>query len=221
MPQPTSRITAQPSGTDFLVRQSNLVIAGEVDEDANNTGRVVAFNSDGLAIQPGSFTGTGETMAIRVSDSDSANFDGGSLLVEISAGRRGVSEVGGDALFIKTDTAVFSVDGSGVVRWRQDTRISGDDEMRSELFICGVFSLLDRMFHQPFSELLKTIPVPERVYQVLSDGSGPYAAYLNLVKAMEGQTLDDIREAAEALFMTFGDINRCVLKAMANATQLD
>ena len=100
-------------------------------------------------------------------------------------------------------------------------RISGDDEMRSELFICGVFSLLDRMFHQPFSELLKTIPVPERVFQVLSDGSGPYAAYLNLVKAMEGQTLDEIRESAEALFMSFADINRCVLKAMANATQLD
>jgi hypothetical protein len=39
-------------------------------------------------------------------------------------------------------------------------KISGDDEMRNELFICGVFSLLDRMFRQPFSELLKTIPSP-------------------------------------------------------------
>lgn len=52
-------------------------------------------------------------------------------------------------------------------------KISGDDEMRNELFICGVFSLLDRMFRQPFSELLKTIPVPERVFQALADQSGP------------------------------------------------
>ena len=52
-------------------------------------------------------------------------------------------------------------------------KLSGDDEQRSELFICGVFSLLDRMFRQPFSELLKTIPVPERVYQALVDHSGP------------------------------------------------
>ena len=44
---------------------------------------------------------------------------------------------------------------------------------------------------------------------------------LQAVKAMEGQTLDEIRESAEALFMSFADINRCVLKAMANATQLD
>ena len=32
-------------------------------------------------------------------------------------------------------------------------RSAGDEEMRSELFICGVFSLLDRMFQQPFSDL--------------------------------------------------------------------
>ena len=38
-------------------------------------------------------------------------------------------------------------------------RSSGDEEMRSEMFICGVFSLLDRMFQQPFSELFDNIPV--------------------------------------------------------------
>src|SRR5204862_7748292 len=64
-------------------------------------------------------------------------------------------------------------------------RGSGDDEMRNEMFICGVFSLLDRMFRQPFSELMRTIPVPERVYQALVDGSGPYQPYFDLVKAVE------------------------------------
>ena len=97
----------------------------------------------------------------------------------------------------------------------------GDSELRNELFICGVFSLLDRMFHQPFSELLKTIPVPERVYQVLVDGSGPHAPYVNLVKAMEGQTLDEIRECADALMMSFGDINSAMLRAMNAGSQLD
>mgnify|MGYP000222765409 CR=1 FL=1 len=32
-----------------------------------------------------------------------------------------------------------------------------DDERRGELFICGVFSLLDRMFQLPFAELLTEI----------------------------------------------------------------
>jgi EAL and modified HD-GYP domain-containing signal transduction protein len=101
------------------------------------------------------------------------------------------------------------------------SRGDGDDELRNELFICGVFSLLDRMFRQPFSELLKTIPVPERVYQALVDGSGPYAPYINLVKAMEGQTLDEIRTGADALMKSFTDINQAMLRAMSAASQLD
>ena len=40
-------------------------------------------------------------------------------------------------------------------------RNSGDEQMRNEAFICGVFSLLDRMMKQPFAELMKTIPVPD------------------------------------------------------------
>ncbi|WP_428420077.1 EAL and HDOD domain-containing protein [Methylibium sp.] len=97
----------------------------------------------------------------------------------------------------------------------------GDEEMRNELFICGVFSLLDRMFKQPFSELLSTIPVPERVYQALADASGPYAPYCALVRAVEGNALDAIREACDGLLMDPAEINRGLMRALAKAAQLD
>ncbi|WP_338439352.1 HDOD domain-containing protein [uncultured Aquabacterium sp.] len=100
-------------------------------------------------------------------------------------------------------------------------RVSGDDDMRNELFICGVFSLLDRMFRQPFSELLKTIPVPERVFQALAERTGPYEPYFKLVQAMEGSDRFEIQEAAEGLMMGFDDINAALLKAMQSAAQLD
>lgn len=100
-------------------------------------------------------------------------------------------------------------------------RDGGSQEMRNELFICGVFSLLDQMFKQPFSELLKTIPVPEQVYQALVDGTGAYEPYFRMVKAIEGQSLDDLKEAADGLFMSPDAINVAVLHAMANATSLD
>ena len=100
-------------------------------------------------------------------------------------------------------------------------RCSGNDDMRSELFICGVFSLLDRMFRQPFSELLKTIPVPERVYQALADQSGPYEPYFELVQAIEAGIIYDIKEVADKLLLTFPDLNGAILKAMSNAAQLD
>jgi EAL and modified HD-GYP domain-containing signal transduction protein len=100
-------------------------------------------------------------------------------------------------------------------------RSSGDEEMRNEMFICGVFSLLDRMFKQPFSELLKTIPVPERVYQALVDESGPYQPYFALVQAVENESLYDFRAAAETLMLSVSEINRAILTALTNASQIE
>jgi EAL and modified HD-GYP domain-containing signal transduction protein len=100
-------------------------------------------------------------------------------------------------------------------------KVSGNEEMRNELFICGVFSLLDRMFRQPFSELLKTIPVPERVFQALADHTGPYEPYFKLVQAMEGSDAFEIKEAADQVMMGFSDINHALLAAMSSASQLD
>lgn len=100
-------------------------------------------------------------------------------------------------------------------------RGTADEEMRSELFICGVFSLLDRMFQQSFPELLGNIPVPERVYQALVDGSGPYHPYVEVVRAAENESLYDFREAADALLMGVAEINRAVLRALTAASELE
>ncbi len=100
-------------------------------------------------------------------------------------------------------------------------RSVGDEEMRNEMFICGVFSLLDRMFQQPFAELLKSIPVPERVVQALVGNTGPYHPYFELVRAIEGDSLFDVREAAEKLLLGVGEINRAQLRALSAAAQLE
>ena len=100
-------------------------------------------------------------------------------------------------------------------------RGSGDDEMRNEMFICGVFSLLDRMFRQPFADLLRTIPVPQRVYQALVEGTGPYQPYFELVKSVESESLFDFSAAADTLMMSVSEINRAELRALTSAAQLD
>ena len=100
-------------------------------------------------------------------------------------------------------------------------RNSGDDEMRSEMFVCGVFSLLDQMLRQPFSELLKSVPVPDRVASSLLHAEGPYAGYLRLVRALEQSSPPDIRERAGELFLTQGEVSRAVLAAMAGARQVE
>jgi len=100
-------------------------------------------------------------------------------------------------------------------------RSSGDAEMRGEMFICGVFSLLDKLLRLPFDELFKSVPVPERVRQALLDESGPFQPYLNLVRAIEQESSFDIRECAEPLFMMPAEINRALLAALAAARALD
>jgi c-di-GMP phosphodiesterase len=100
-------------------------------------------------------------------------------------------------------------------------RSSGDEEMRSEMFICGVFSLLDRMFQQPFSELFDNIPVPPRVYQALAEEKGPFYPYINMVRAIENESLFDFRECADALMVSVSEVNRAELRALTAASQLE
>jgi EAL and modified HD-GYP domain-containing signal transduction protein len=99
-------------------------------------------------------------------------------------------------------------------------RPSGDDALRNELFICGVFSTLDRMIGQPFDQLLKTIPVQESVAKALSDDTGPCAPFLALARAVEAESAYDVRECAETLMMSVGDVNRALAKALVHAHSL-
>jgi EAL and modified HD-GYP domain-containing signal transduction protein len=99
-------------------------------------------------------------------------------------------------------------------------RPGGDDALRNELFICGVFSTLDRMIGQPFEQLLKTIPVQESVANALAHDSGPCAPFLAIARAVEGESAYDIREAADALMLSVGDVNRALAKSLVHAHAL-
>jgi c-di-GMP phosphodiesterase len=96
-----------------------------------------------------------------------------------------------------------------------------DAELRGEMFICGVFSLLDRLLQQPMRELLATLPVPERVMQALSGDGGPYLPQLELVRAIEQESAWDIRESRERLMLDAREVNRALLAALVTARQLD
>lgn len=100
-------------------------------------------------------------------------------------------------------------------------RAQSDGEMRGEMFICGVFSLLDRLLHQPFGELLGVVPVPERVRLTLTADGGPYQPYLDLVRALEDQSVFDIRACAERLLLGPAEVNRALLASLRSARLLD
>lgn len=96
-----------------------------------------------------------------------------------------------------------------------------DSDAKDEMFICGLFSLLDHLLKTPFAQLLQAIPVPERVRQALVEGGGPYAPYLQLVRAMEGESVFDVRDACEALMIDPIEVNQALVNALAKGAQLD
>ena len=69
--------------------------------------------------------------------------------------------------------------------------------------------------------LLRSVPVPERVWQALLGEAGPFLPYLELVQAIEQESVIDIREAAERLMMGLSEVNRALLAALATAGQLE
>jgi c-di-GMP phosphodiesterase len=97
---------------------------------------------------------------------------------------------------------------------------SNADE-RGEMFICGVFSLLDRLMGRSMGELVAAIPVPGSVRSALIDGAGPYHGHLELVRAIEAESVYDLRAAADATMMAMPEVNRATLRALAAAKQLD
>ena len=96
-----------------------------------------------------------------------------------------------------------------------------DPDQCSELFVCGVFSLLDRMLQQPFAQLLASIPTSAAVSDALQFQRGPFQAYLSLVQAIEASSLFDIRDATDALMLEPATVNAAVLRSLADARQLD
>jgi EAL and modified HD-GYP domain-containing signal transduction protein len=100
-------------------------------------------------------------------------------------------------------------------------RGAGSGDLCSEMFICGVLSLLDHMMGQSFEKLLDTVPVTERVRAALVDGSGPYHPYIELVRAVEASSVFDIRAAADTILIGVPEVNRAVLRALAAARQIE
>jgi len=100
-------------------------------------------------------------------------------------------------------------------------RSRGDATMRGEMFICGIFSLLDRLLEQPLPELLQNVPVPDTVQQALRGEGGPYLPYLQLVQAIEQESAFDIRENADRLLLSTTEVNRALLAALQTAQQLE
>jgi EAL and modified HD-GYP domain-containing signal transduction protein len=96
----------------------------------------------------------------------------------------------------------------------------GSGEGHGDMFICGVFSLLDKMMGKPMAELLRNVPLPEAVSQCLTAGGGPLKPYLDLACGIESALPFDLDAACEATATTPAEVNLAVLVALHRAGEL-
>jgi EAL and modified HD-GYP domain-containing signal transduction protein len=97
----------------------------------------------------------------------------------------------------------------------------GQEHLRGEMFICGVFSLLDKMMRQPFDDLLEHVPMPSRVQVSLLGDGGPYIPHLQLMSALEQSSFVEVRDAADKLQVSLAEVNRVLLSALISASELE
>ena len=90
-----------------------------------------------------------------------------------------------------------------------------------ELFMTGLFSLLNPIFPQPFEELLDQVHLPDAVSDSLRNFGEPYGPLLRLAIALEGDDAMAIRDSAQLLGLTEPDVNRALLQAIRDSGRVD
>lgn len=88
------------------------------------------------------------------------------------------------------------------------------------LFLCGSFSLLDRLLQQPLAEAVGQLTLPAPVKQALLERQGPYASLLEVAEACESLDLERIEGAAARAGLEAEPTNRALLAAMAWAHEV-
>ena len=93
--------------------------------------------------------------------------------------------------------------------------------LASEMFLCGMFSLLGVILRRPLGELLPSLPLPERVICSLLEPDGPYSLHLRWVEAVESGSVAAIRTALEGLRIAPAESNQALLRGLGAARSID
>jgi hypothetical protein len=90
-----------------------------------------------------------------------------------------------------------------------------EEELRREVYLCGLFSQLDILLGEPLGTAVQTLPLSERIYDATVAHTGPYAPCLALASAMEREDTAHTRVLCEQHEMDIEEVNRVLLRTLA------
>jgi EAL and modified HD-GYP domain-containing signal transduction protein len=86
---------------------------------------------------------------------------------------------------------------------------------RDNLFVVGVFSLLDVMLKVPMENILEKLQLPETIVDALVERQGIFGPFLKLTEACEDANNEEILEMAAMLQLKPEKVNQCHMEALA------
>ncbi len=85
---------------------------------------------------------------------------------------------------------------------------------QDDVFVTGLFSLLDIVLRTPMEQVLKQINLPEDVTAALLQRKGPFGPYLDLAIACEQEDQSQVEALAAQLKLEISDINEAQVDAL-------
>lgn len=93
-----------------------------------------------------------------------------------------------------------------------------EDDLRREVYLCGLFAQLDLVLDEPLKTSLGRIPLSERIVSAIVSRSGPYAPSLKAAIALESEDPAPLRAVRETYGLAPDDVNRALLRTLAGSS---
>ena len=158
-----------------------------------------------------------------------ANSAGLGLQRDIDSVRKGLMAIGYSRLrswlmeqlpHASSDTNLDPIRASIVLRARTMERLADagvEDDLRREVFLCGLFSQMDLLLGEPLGASLHRLPLPGRVVSAILGQTGAYAPWLEVASALESGSSRLVRELCKAHQIPAEELNRALLRTLAGS----
>lgn len=91
-----------------------------------------------------------------------------------------------------------------------------ENDLRREIYLCGLFSQLDDLLGEPLGSILRRLPLPERIYDAAVLRTGPYTSGLQMATALEAADPSAIRQLCETYELDLEEVNRALLRVLSD-----
>lgn len=90
-----------------------------------------------------------------------------------------------------------------------------EDNLRREVYLCGLLSQIDVMLGEPLATALERLPLSERIQAALQQQDGPYAPYIEIAVALESADTRATHALCEAHQIGLEEVNRALLRTLS------